>query len=129
MEESGMDTQAMFLAMTVVVAAVGPARVSAITCPEVDGYMIPCIGYLLGVGDLRTCCGGVSGLNNAAQSTPDRRAVCGCLQNLAGRFPSIAARAAGIPDQCGVRIPYAFSPTTDCNRVEKQVSPLPSSSP
>ncbi|KAL0413792.1 UNVERIFIED_CONTAM: Non-specific lipid-transfer protein 2 [Sesamum radiatum] len=53
-----------------------------------------------------------------AQTTPDRQSVCSCLKSLAGSYKDVDLnKAAGLPGQCGVNIPYKISPSTDCSKV------------
>ncbi|KAK4381724.1 Non-specific lipid-transfer protein 2 [Sesamum angolense] len=65
-----------------------------------------------------SCCSGVKGLYGAAKTTPDRQSVCSCLKSLAGSYKDVdLSKAAGLPVQCGVNIPYKISPSTDCSKV------------
>ncbi|KAG8377126.1 hypothetical protein BUALT_Bualt09G0136000 [Buddleja alternifolia] len=103
----------------VLVAAVAPPAEAAISCGSVIQYVSPCLSYVTNRGPLASgCCNGVKGLYGAARTTPDRQAVCGCLKSLAGSYSGINyGKAAGLPGQCGVNIPYKISPSTDCSRV------------
>ncbi|EPS68587.1 non-specific lipid-transfer protein [Genlisea aurea] len=120
MESPAEKKRTAFLAsmmMVMMASMMGPTPASAIVCTDVTRYLIPCIGFLTGSGSIGPCCGGVSGLYNAARSTPDKQTVCNCLKNLAQAYPSIAGRAAGLPGQCGVQIGYSIDPHTDCRTV------------
>ncbi|XP_010922734.1 non-specific lipid-transfer protein 1 [Elaeis guineensis] len=108
---------------TVVVLAVllvaAPYTAHAITCGQVVSYLTPCISYARSGGQVPAgCCSGVKGLVAAARTTADRRTACTCLKNtaagLSGLKPGLIS---GIPGKCGVRVPYAISPSTDCSRV------------
>ncbi|KAL3641591.1 Non-specific lipid-transfer protein 2 [Castilleja foliolosa] len=90
----------------------------AIGCGDVVSYLSPCIPYLTGKGPIGSCCGGVKGLNSAAKTTPDRKTVCGCLKTVSGSYSVDLGKAAGLPGQCGVSIPYKISPSTDCSTVQ-----------
>ncbi|KAK8539441.1 hypothetical protein V6N12_043067 [Hibiscus sabdariffa] len=60
------------------------------------------------------CCSGIESLNAAAQTTPDRQAVCNCLKTAAATMNGINySLASGLPSKCGVSIPYQISPSTD----------------
>ncbi|XP_038980837.1 non-specific lipid-transfer protein 1-like [Phoenix dactylifera] len=108
---------------TVVVLAVllvaAPHTADAITCGQVVSYLTPCINYVRNGGQIPgACCSGVRGLAAAAKTTPDRRTACTCLKNAAAGISGLkTGLIAGIPGKCGVRVPYAISPSTDCSRV------------
>ncbi|GKV02301.1 hypothetical protein SLEP1_g14755 [Rubroshorea leprosula] len=109
------------LACVVLLSMVVSAPVAqALTCNEVISGLTPCIGYLTGSGALSSgCCSGVQSLNSAAKTTADRQAACNCLKNTAKSMTGINyGLAAGLPGKCGVNIPYAISPSTDCSKVK-----------
>ncbi|KAH6786969.1 hypothetical protein C2S52_006521 [Perilla frutescens var. hirtella] len=113
-------TKAMCVALiaAVLVAAIAPPAEAAIGCGQVVSYLSSCIPYVTNRGPLGGCCGGVKGLYGAAKSTPERQSVCGCLKSLASSYSGINfGKAAGLPKQCGVNIPYQISPSTDCSKV------------
>ncbi|KAI3677735.1 hypothetical protein L6452_37003 [Arctium lappa] len=96
-----------------------PYTEAAISCGQVAGKLAPCLNYLKVGGSVpKACCSGVKGLNDAAQSTPDRKTACGCLKSAyasnSGINPSYAS---SLPSKCGVSIPYKISPDTDCTKV------------
>ncbi|KAG8377125.1 hypothetical protein BUALT_Bualt09G0135900 [Buddleja alternifolia] len=113
-------TKAMCIAFitAVLVAAVAPPAEAAVDCNSVIQYLSPCLLYVTNRGPLASgCCSGIKGLYGAARTTGDRQAVCGCLKSLAGSSAAGGvnlAKAAGLPGQCGVNIPYKISPSTDC---------------
>lgn len=112
-------TKAMCLVFiaAVLVASVAPPAEAAIGCGTVISYLAPCLPYVTNRGPLGGCCGGVKGLYGAAKTTPDRQAVCGCLKSLAASYGGVnLGKAAGLPKQCGVNIPYKISPSTDCSK-------------
>ncbi|KAK4425049.1 Non-specific lipid-transfer protein 2 [Sesamum alatum] len=92
---------------------------AAIDCDNVVSYLNPCLPYVTGKGAMGECCNGVKGLYAAAKSTPDRQTVCKCLKSLYGSYSNVNMdKAAGLPDQCGVSIPYKISFSTDCSKVQ-----------
>ncbi|KAI3834008.1 hypothetical protein MKX03_003389 [Papaver bracteatum] len=105
------------LACMVVVAPF--AAEGAISCGTVVSKLSPCIGYLTGSGSLlANCCTGVKSLYQSAQTTSDRQTVCGCLKNAAKSVSNIKmSNAASLPGKCGVSIPYTFSASFDCSKV------------
>ncbi|KAK6164208.1 hypothetical protein DH2020_001072 [Rehmannia glutinosa] len=113
-----MKPMCMVLIVTMLMMAVMPQGEAAIGCGTVVSYLNSCIPYLTGKGPLGSCCGGVKGLNSAAKTTPDRQSVCGCLKSIAGSYSVNLGKAAGLPGQCGVSIPYKISPSTDCSKVK-----------
>ncbi|KAH6809229.1 lipid transfer protein 12 [Perilla frutescens var. frutescens] len=103
----------------VLIAAVAPPCEAALGCGTVVSYLNPCLSYLTGKGPLGGCCGGVKGLYNAAKTTPDRQSICNCLKSLSGSYSGVnLGKAAALPGQCGVNIPYKISPSTDCSKVK-----------
>ncbi|KAL4561103.1 hypothetical protein LXL04_033265 [Taraxacum kok-saghyz] len=110
----------MILCVVVACMVVAAPYAEAITCGQVASSLVPCLGYLTNGGDVPPgCCSGVTELNDAAQSTPDRQTACGCLKSAYSANSGInAANAASLPGKCGVNIPYEISPSTDCSKVE-----------
>ena len=106
------------LLVAALVLSAAPAE-GAVSCGQVVGYLAPCITYAVGRARAPdgTCCSGVRSLNAAAASSADRQATCTCLKSratgMAGIRPDLVA---GIPSKCGVNIPYAISPSTDCSK-------------
>ncbi|KAG6580430.1 hypothetical protein SDJN03_20432, partial [Cucurbita argyrosperma subsp. sororia] len=93
---------------------------AAITCGAVVSSLAPCIPYLKNPssGVPAACCNGIRSLNSQASTSVDRRAACTCLKSAANSISGINFNAASnLPSQCGVRIPYKISPSTDCNKV------------
>ncbi|KAL0349306.1 UNVERIFIED_CONTAM: Non-specific lipid-transfer protein 2 [Sesamum angustifolium] len=101
------------------VVAVAPRSEAAIGCNTVVSYLNPCLPYITNKGPLGKCCSGVKGLYDAAQTTPDRQSVCNCLESLTGTYANVDLnKAAGVPKQCGVNVPYKISPSTNCTEVK-----------
>ncbi|RZC55923.1 hypothetical protein C5167_014783 [Papaver somniferum] len=94
------------------------AAEGAISCGTVVSKLSPCIGYLTGGSLPANCCTGVKSLYQAAQTTSERQTVCGCLKNAAKSMTNIKMSvAASLPGKCGVSIPYTFSASIDCSKV------------
>ncbi|KAG6424015.1 hypothetical protein SASPL_114424 [Salvia splendens] len=74
------------------IAAIATPSEAAIGCSKVVSYLNPCLPYVTGQGPLGGCCGGIQGIN--------------------------ASKAACLPAQCGINIPYKISPSTDCSKVQ-----------
>ncbi|PHT99152.1 Non-specific lipid-transfer protein 2 [Capsicum chinense] len=97
-------------------AVVAP-HAEAITCGQVQSRVAPCLPYLTDRGPLGPCCGGVKGLLGEAKTPAERKTVCGCLKSAASIVRGInLGKAAGLPNICGVNIPYQISPSTDCTK-------------
>ena len=95
-----------------------PYAEAAVTCGTVNGNLAPCLGYLEGMpGPNTACCSGIMALKNAATSVADKKTVCNCLKNAANALKGAIdiSKAAGLPSKCGVSIPYAIRPNTNCN--------------
>lgn len=104
------------LCMVLIAAAPGA---EALTCGQVSGAVAPCIGYLRGGPLQASCCSGIRNLQNQAKTTADRQTACNCLKTAAGAIQGINfGKAAALPGQCGVSIPYKISPNTDCRSVK-----------
>ncbi|KAF5196936.1 Non-specific lipid-transfer protein [Thalictrum thalictroides] len=94
------------------------AAEGAISCGQVVSSLRSCVPYLQGKGPLPpSCCAGVRSVNNAAKTTPDRQAACGCLKSAASSFRVIPGLASGLPGKCGVNIGFSISPNVDCSKV------------
>lgn len=107
----------ILLIAAVLVAALPPPTEAAIGCSQVISYLGPCLPYVTNRGPLGGCCGGVKRLYGAAKTTPDRRSICDCLKSLAASYSGVNfGKAAGLPKQCAVSIPYKISPSTDCSK-------------
>lgn len=93
-----------------------PAVATAMGCGTVVSYLNPCIPYVTDRAPLEGgCCNGVKALYAAANTTGDRQDVCGCLKSVAASFTAVdLAKAAQLPAQCGLNIPYKITPSTDC---------------
>lgn len=113
------NSVALKLAFVVLACMVvgAPLASQAFTCSQVSASMRPCINYLKNGGTVPPpCCNGVQYLSNSARTTIDRQSICRCLvaaaRSTRGLNPNLAA---GLPNRCGVRLPYTISPSTNCN--------------
>lgn len=96
---------------------------AALSCSTVYNTLMPCLGYVQSGGVVpRECCTGIQRLVSAARTTPDRRAVCTCLKDVAAGAAGgpYISRAAGLPGRCGVPLPFKISPNVNCNSYVKQ---------
>nr|AOC88968.1 type 1 nonspecific lipid transfer protein LTP102 [Elaeis guineensis] len=94
-----------------------PCRVTAITCSDVYGDLLPCVQYIQSGGAVAPqCCSGLRTLVAAARTGDDRRTACTCLKTAAASFSGDVSRASKLPGKCGVSIPYKLSPSTDCSK-------------
>ncbi|KAL2330534.1 hypothetical protein Fmac_018115 [Flemingia macrophylla] len=92
---------------------------AALSCPQVQFTVAPCLGYLRGPsGTVPTlCCNAVRTLNNKARTTPDRQGTCRCLRVIVQNLPRLnLATLAALPTKCGVNLPYKATPSIDCNK-------------
>ncbi|KAE8788661.1 lipid transfer protein [Hordeum vulgare] len=108
-------TQLVLVAMVTAMLLI--AADAAISCGQVSSALSPCISYARGKGAKppAACCSGVRSLAGAARSTADKQAACRCIKRAAGALN--AGKAAGIPNKCGVRVPYAISVSVDCSKI------------
>ncbi|XP_057972300.1 non-specific lipid-transfer protein 1-like [Malania oleifera] len=107
-------------AVVMCAAVVAPWAEAAMSCGDVTQRLAPCLTYLQNGGAVQpTCCGGIKTLLSAAKATVDRQTACKCMKSTAMNIPSIKLNfAAQLPGKCGVNIPYAISPSTDCSKVK-----------
>ena len=113
------SASALIMVACLLLAVVVRPGSAAITCGQVASALRPCLPYLRANGPLILgCCNGVRGLNNLAQTTPDRQQACNCLKTIAARTPNLVpALTAGLPGKCGVSVGYPISTSTDCTKV------------
>ncbi|KAK6779497.1 hypothetical protein RDI58_021681 [Solanum bulbocastanum] len=91
----------------------------ALTCLDVSLHMTACVPYLTNLGPLGDCCSGVKSLNLAAITTLDRQTACNCLKAEANIIVGFNwLKAAALPTECGVNIPYLISAQLDCATVQ-----------
>lgn len=105
---------ACFLVACMIVA--GPITANAaLTCASVVSNMARCISYLGGSETISgACCSGIRSINGLSRTPSDRQIACGCLKRVA-TLPNINAdRAAGLPNACGVSLPYNISKSANC---------------
>ncbi|GMP73368.1 hypothetical protein CsSME_00031145 [Camellia sinensis var. sinensis] len=92
---------------------------ATITCEDAILKILPCEPYLSGIGDVSVpCCQGAQNLNQMANSTADRRAVCACFKQVGPSLGVNVDRAKTLPDLCkidlrGITIDF----TIDCNTI------------
>ncbi|XP_073152726.1 non-specific lipid-transfer protein 2-like [Henckelia pumila] len=115
---AAMKVMSLILLLVLLVVAMAPSGEAQIGCGTVMSDLNPCIPYVINSGPMGNCCGGVKGLYAAAKTTADRQSVCNCLKGLAQAYPAYISRAASLPGQCHVSIPYNISPSTDCTKVQ-----------
>ncbi|KAL8482959.1 hypothetical protein ACS0TY_025856 [Phlomoides rotata] len=109
----------MLLIAAMIFMVVAPRGEAAIGCGTVVSDVSSCLPYVTDQGPLGSCCTGVKNLYGAAQTTPDKQSVCNCLKSLAASYSGVNLdKAAGLPSQCGLNIPYKISPSTDCSKVQ-----------
>ncbi|XP_078436346.1 non-specific lipid-transfer protein 3-like [Wolffia australiana] len=105
-----------FLLACLLMAA--PCAYAVISCPQVNRRVGSCAGYVTAKTAKPTpaCCAGVRSLNSQATTKPTRQAICNCLKDFANKIKGINdARVAGLPQQCGVSLPFTIGRTTNCN--------------
>ncbi|GFQ07482.1 non-specific lipid-transfer protein a [Phtheirospermum japonicum] len=90
---------------------VRPGR--AVTCPQVDAALAPCISYLTGhEGPSPPCCAGVKAVKGMAQTTADKRTCCSCVKAAANRYADLKDDIAqSLPSKCGVQLDIPVSRT------------------
>ncbi|MED6122608.1 hypothetical protein PIB30_037098 [Stylosanthes scabra] len=100
-----------------------PKVAALMSCDEVKNDLMPCLSFVLFGGFMvpQECCNGARTVYGAAQTTPDRQAVCNCILNAirgAPTTPFEVANAASIPPKCGLNVPYPITPSIDCSSIK-----------
>lgn len=110
--------KALVLALALEAAAIGVAE-GAISCSKVISDLLPCLSFVTGnaANPTAACCNGVKSLNAAANSTPDRQAVCKCIKSVSGSSTYDSSKAANIPSLCGVTVGFPISASMSCDAV------------
>ncbi|PAN33488.1 hypothetical protein PAHAL_6G024900 [Panicum hallii] len=106
-------------AMAFMVLAARPAE-GAVTCPEVDANLVPCVGYVTGkeAAPPAECCAGVRRIRALPSGTAERRQACECVKQAAARFPGLNADAIRVlPAQCGSPLPFPLTLNFDCTTI------------
>ncbi|TVU32595.1 hypothetical protein EJB05_24332, partial [Eragrostis curvula] len=109
---------AVLTVLLVLTTPAPPRAEAALSCSTVYNTLMPCLPYVQSGGTVaRACCSGIQRLFSGASTTPDRRAICTCLKDVAAGAAGgpYISRAAGLPGRCGVPLPYKLSPNMNCN--------------
>lgn len=89
----------------------------AISCPDVDNFLEPCLNFLKYGGTVPgACCHGLQGLKDECQSKADRQTACNCAKGAAIALGIRQDLAESLPSRCGILITVPISPTVDCSR-------------
>nr|GMD11789.1 non-specific lipid-transfer protein 1-like [Ipomoea batatas]GME08785.1 non-specific lipid-transfer protein 1-like [Ipomoea batatas] len=106
----------VMMSMVAAAAMMGGLHAQSMTCSTVATDLYPCLNYVKNGGAVpMSCCDGIRSLYRAAVTTADRQTVCKCLKNVAGSITGLKLDlAAGLPQKCGVSIPYNISPSINC---------------
>ncbi|KAI8000384.1 hypothetical protein LOK49_LG09G01448 [Camellia lanceoleosa] len=116
----GGSVCAVELVMVILTLIVSSVTVNAtITCQDAIMKILPCEQYLLGNGGITVpCCQGAQNLNQMANSTADRQAVCACFKQVGPPLGVNVDRAKQLPNLCkidlhGITIDF----TIDCSTI------------
>lgn len=109
---------AILIIAALLVAVEGGAEEATVYCYTVGAMMFPCVPYITDKGPMGRCCDGIKLLHESTTTTADRQVACECLKKLANEYPNDInfEKAAGLPKECGVDIPYVISPDIDCSK-------------
>ncbi|KAL4381878.1 non-specific lipid-transfer protein 1 [Arachis duranensis] len=117
MASSTMLFKVACLAMVCMVLNTSMAN-GALTCAQITFTASPCIAYIRNPGAAvpAQCCNGLRSLNDQCKATPERQAACRCLKSTVLNVPGVNLPAlAGLPNKCGINLPYKVTPAIDCN--------------
>ncbi|KAI8027277.1 hypothetical protein LOK49_LG02G00824 [Camellia lanceoleosa] len=95
---------------------VQPGR--AISCGQVDGYLAPCVPYLIGGSGspAPTCCEWVKNIKGMASTTAEKQAACNCVKQAANSYSNLKDDAAqSLTTECSVQMDIPVSRTINCD--------------
>nr|GLL36794.1 non-specific lipid-transfer protein 1-like [Ipomoea trifida] len=106
----------VIMSMVAAAAMMSGLHAQSMTCSTVATDLYPCLYYVKNGGAVpMSCCDGIKSIYRAAVTTADRQTVCKCVKNAAGSITGLKLDlAAGLPQKCGVSIPYNISPSINC---------------
>ncbi|PON68643.1 Lipid transfer protein/Par allergen [Parasponia andersonii] len=106
-------------AVFVIIFLLVAASEAAISCSDVIKDLRPCVNYLVnGSGKPpAVCCAGASALASAASTSDEKKAACNCIKSASKNINIKSELAQALPKNCGISLPFTFSPNTDCSTV------------
>ncbi|XP_058752605.1 non-specific lipid-transfer protein 1-like [Vicia villosa] len=90
------------------------------TCSQIKDSLLPCLVYLKHPGPavLVVCCNGLRTVNDQAKTLHERKDACECLKSTLISIPGLDPNAVqGLPDKCGVKLPFPISANMDCSKL------------
>ncbi|KAG2238845.1 hypothetical protein Bca52824_091915 [Brassica carinata] len=119
MRNIASKTHTMLLVMITLLMVIAYHEGEAISCSQVNMYLVPCLSYLRSGGNpSQQCCGGLNSLKAAAPGKADRQTACQCLKSASNTVPGINDdNSKQLPAKCGVDIGVPFSKSVDCNSI------------
>ncbi|XP_024962145.1 non-specific lipid-transfer protein 1-like, partial [Cynara cardunculus var. scolymus] len=103
---------------------------NAIFCQETVARMLPCQGFLMGIGQITDpCCQSAQSLIEIAKTTPEERtSVCQCLKQAVVMMGINVTKAQEIPQLCHMDLDAGLiDPNVDCNKLNEAPTPRSSS--
>lgn len=106
------------LATLVILILLASTSEAAISCSDVIKDLRPCVSYLVsGSGKPpAACCAGTKALASAASTTEDKKTACNCIKSTSKSININSQLAQALPGNCGITLPIAISPNTDCSK-------------
>ncbi|KAG2720554.1 hypothetical protein I3843_02G032200 [Carya illinoinensis] len=93
----------------------------AASCADVITKLTPCLPFIQGKQDKPStqCCGGATGLVDAAKTKQDRQAICECIKKAGSSAGKVdLSRISQLVKDCGLKIKLPpISKDTDCSQV------------
>ncbi|KAI3680476.1 hypothetical protein L6452_35247 [Arctium lappa] len=102
---------------------------NAIFCQEAVARMLPCQGFLMGIGQINDpCCQSAQSLSEIAQTTPEERtSVCQCFKQVAALMGINMTKAQEIPQLCHIDLDAGLiDPNVDCKKLNEAPTPISS---
>ncbi|XVF12449.1 hypothetical protein REPUB_Repub08aG0119400 [Reevesia pubescens] len=92
---------------------------ASVDCTTVTGLISACSSFITyGSPDpypASPCCDAMTNLSLIADSSDNRRSVCGCFMGLVTTYNPHSTAIATLPGFCGVVLGFTIDPNTDCN--------------
>jgi hypothetical protein len=123
MASSDVGLKLMMITCLVLVCMVAsaPKKAKALNfsvCSDVRNVLRSCSDYFNNGGSVpASCCTAVKWLYNLP-TTWGRQSFCTCLQQFTIWRPKIANNVRQLPKECGLNLPYEFTPSLDCNKYD-----------
>lgn len=114
-----MGVRRTMVGILLVLLSLATSIAATVDCTTVTGLLSACSTFITyGSPDPfpgSPCCEAVTNLSVIADSTDNRRSVCGCIMGLIASYSTNSTGIATLPGFCGVPLGFTIDPLTDCH--------------